>query len=68
MIGHDRYKYGHTKTRCRRKGACQNCGQDDYISHKANKCSNESKCTNCGEGHEAGSIECERKKEKKRVI
>ena len=55
MICHNCHKYKHTKTRCRRKAVCQNCGEDDQTSDKTNKCPNESKCANCREGHIAGS-------------
>ena len=55
-------KYGHTKTRYRRKVVCRNCGGDDPISDKTNPCSNESKSENCGEWYMAGSNDCEMKK------
>ena len=48
---HNCHKYGHTKTRCRLKAVCRNCGEDDHTNDKTNKCPNESKCANCGEGH-----------------
>ena len=59
MICHNFHKYGHTKTRCRRKGVCRSCGKDNHTSDKTNKCPSESKCAKCGEGHMAGSNKCE---------
>ena len=60
MICHNCHKYEHTRTRCRRKGVCRNCGEDDYTSDKTNKCPNESKRANCGEGHVAASNDCDK--------
>ena len=67
MICHNCYTYGPTKARCRRKGVCRNCGEDDRMSDKTNKCSNESKRANCGEATCTGSNEYEIKK-KERII
>ena len=55
MICQNYHKYGQTKTRCRRKAVCRNCGEGDHARDKTNKCPKESKWTNCGEGHMAGS-------------
>ena len=48
-----------TKTRCRRKEVCRNCGEDDHTSEKTNKYAKESKCADCGKGHMTGSSNCE---------
>ena len=40
MIGHKCHRYGHTKTRCRRKAVCRNFGEDDHTSDKTNKSPN----------------------------
>ena len=34
MVCHKCYKHGHTKTRCRRKAVCRNCGEEDHTSEK----------------------------------
>ena len=54
VIRHNCHKYGHTKTRCRRKGVCRNFWEDDHTSDKTNKFPNESTYANCG-GHMAKS-------------
>ena len=59
MICDNCHKYEHTKTRCRRKGVWNNCGEDNLTNDKNNECPNESKCANCGERHMAGSNNCQ---------
>ena len=60
VICHNCHKNGHTKTSCKRKRLCRNCGEDDHASDKNNKCPNQSNCANCGEGHMAGSNNCDK--------
>ena len=62
MICHKNHKYGNTKTRCRRKVVCRNCGKEHDTSDKTNQSPNEYKCVSCGQGHMAGSNNCEVKK------
>ena len=59
MKCHICYNYRRTKERCRRKGVCRKCGEDDPLGNKINKPSNESKCENCGEGQIVGSKDYE---------
>ena len=59
MICHNCYKHGRTKTRCRRNGVCQYCGEDDHTIDKTNKCLDESSRVNGGEGYMAGNNDCE---------
>ena len=53
------HKCGHTKTRCRRKPVCRNCGEDEHLNDKTNKCLKEYCCTNCSEGNMGGTNNCE---------
>ena len=59
MVCHNCHNYGHTKTRCRRKGVKQICREVDHTSNKTNKSPNETRCPNCEAGNMAGSNNCE---------
>ena len=55
MICHNCYKYGHTKTRCKKAQVCRKCVRTD---HTIDKFENIPKCPKCDGDHIAGSREC----------
>ena len=58
MVYHNCHKHGYTKTRCRRKAVCQNCGEEEHTSDKNNKIPTKSIFSNYGEGHMTENNNC----------